>query len=93
MNQELLNKFMEHWKQFLMVEQGANGVMNPQIKPCNGFCGEYECKENQDNCKRTKSNIKNVEHTTQKPLRTSKEIIKSIENELIRGKEIIKKGY
>jgi len=19
---------------------------------CNGFCGEYECKENQSNCKR-----------------------------------------
>jgi hypothetical protein len=23
-------------------------------KPCNGFCGEYECKENQANCKRIK---------------------------------------
>jgi hypothetical protein len=21
-------------------------------KECNGFCGEYECKENQSNCKR-----------------------------------------
>jgi polyhydroxyalkanoate synthesis regulator phasin len=23
-------------------------------KECNGFCGEYECKENQANCKRIK---------------------------------------
>ena len=23
-------------------------------KSCNGFCGEYECKENQDICKRLK---------------------------------------
>jgi hypothetical protein len=23
-------------------------------KECNGFCGEYECKENQANCKRVK---------------------------------------
>ena len=23
-------------------------------KTCNGFCGEYECKENQANCKRIK---------------------------------------
>ena len=21
---------------------------------CNGFCGEYECKDNQNNCKRLK---------------------------------------
>jgi hypothetical protein len=26
----------------------------PQTKPCNGFCGEYECKENQANCSRLK---------------------------------------
>jgi hypothetical protein len=31
---------------------------NPKIRwwqsKCNGFCGEYECKENQANCKRIK---------------------------------------
>lgn len=31
MNEELLDKFMEHWKNFLMVEQGTNGVMNTQM--------------------------------------------------------------
>jgi len=30
MNQELLDKFMVAWKDFLMVEQGTNGVMNIQ---------------------------------------------------------------
>ena len=25
---------------------------------CNGFCGEYECKENQSNCKRKKAREK-----------------------------------
>ncbi len=31
MKQEILDKFMEHWKDFLMVEQGNNGIMNVQM--------------------------------------------------------------
>ena len=47
-----------------LLEEAANEiqVMQEYIKcvkwfteeSCNGFCGEYECKENQVNCKRIK---------------------------------------
>jgi len=29
-------------------------ISKKSSKTCNGFCGEYECKENQANCKRLK---------------------------------------
>ena len=48
MNQELLDKFMEHWKDFLMVEQGTNGVMNVQMVALHfyklGFTNAMEVK-------------------------------------------------
>ena len=28
--------------------------IKPEPKPCNGFCGEQECKENQKNCERAR---------------------------------------
>ena len=30
------------------------GLHQVLAKQCNGFCGKYECKENQTNCKRIK---------------------------------------
>ena len=42
----------------------------PQTKPCNGFCGEQECKENQDNCGRLQT----------KPLSIAIEVIKDFQN-------------
>jgi hypothetical protein len=38
----------------LIAEQEHN-LMLGETKPCNGFCGEYECKENQANCSRLKN--------------------------------------
>ena len=32
----------------------ARAILKKASFACNGFCGEYECKENQDNCKRLK---------------------------------------
>ena len=32
----------------------ARAILKKASKTCNGFCGEYECKENQANCKRIK---------------------------------------
>lgn len=36
------------------VRKLAARILNGLNTTCNGFCGEYECKENLDNCKRTK---------------------------------------
>ena len=36
---------------FLMV-QAFTAILRKTQSTCNGFCGEYECKENQDGCKR-----------------------------------------
>ena len=30
----------------------ARAIIRKAQSTCNGFCGEYECKENQDGCKR-----------------------------------------
>ena len=30
----------------------ARAILRKAQSTCNGFCGEYECKENQDGCKR-----------------------------------------
>ena len=35
-----------------LLEEAADALAS--LKYCNGFCGEYECKENQANCKRIK---------------------------------------
>lgn len=35
-----------------LLEEAADAIES--FKSCNGFCGEYECKENQANCKRIK---------------------------------------
>ncbi len=35
-----------------LLEEAANAIES--FNTCNGFCGEYECKENQANCKRIK---------------------------------------
>ena len=32
----------------------ARAILKKASETCNGFCGEHECKENQDNCKRIK---------------------------------------
>jgi hypothetical protein len=32
----------------------ARAILREAQSNCNGFCGEYECKENQANCKRLK---------------------------------------
>jgi hypothetical protein len=34
--------------------QFARAILKKASETCNGFCGEYECKENQANCKRIK---------------------------------------
>jgi len=39
---EALKHWQDTWRPFLKKHFGI----------CNGFCGEYECKENQSNCKR-----------------------------------------
>jgi hypothetical protein len=39
---EALKHWQDTWRPFLKKHFGI----------CNGFCGEYECKENQDVCKR-----------------------------------------
>ena len=33
----------------------CKAVLKESQEKCNGFCGEYECKENQSNCKRKAS--------------------------------------
>ena len=30
----------------------CKAILRQAQSSCNGFCGEYECKENQENCKR-----------------------------------------
>ena len=38
-----------------LLEEAANEIERLRVgHQCNGFCGEYECKENQDICKRLK---------------------------------------
>jgi hypothetical protein len=39
---EALKHWQDTWRPFLKKHFGV----------CNGFCGEHECKENQDVCKR-----------------------------------------
>jgi hypothetical protein len=34
----------------------ARAILRKAHERCNGFCGEYECKENQSNCKRKAQN-------------------------------------
>jgi hypothetical protein len=36
------------------LEQAEEFAKKRNYAYCNGFCGEYECKENQANCKRLK---------------------------------------
>ena len=36
------------------LEQAEEFAKKRNYANCNGFCGEYECKENQANCKRLK---------------------------------------
>ena len=43
---EALKYWQDTWRPFLKQHLG--------VESCNGFCGEQECKENQDNCKRIK---------------------------------------
>lgn len=33
-----------------LLDEAADRIT--ELERCNGFCGEYECKENQDGCKR-----------------------------------------
>jgi hypothetical protein len=50
----------EIWKLADMVLENsdvigfARAILREAQSNCNGFCGEYECKENQANCKRLK---------------------------------------
>ena len=48
MSDELLENFMVAWKDFLMVEQGTNGVMNVQMVALHfyklGFTNAMEVK-------------------------------------------------
>ena len=37
---------------WLQTNEFARAILRKAQDRCNGFCGEYECKENQSNCKR-----------------------------------------
>ena len=46
---DLWNQASSHPSEF------ARAILRKAQATCNGFCGEYECKENQSNCKRKAS--------------------------------------
>lgn len=54
---EIIEHLCEEFRQ-LDLPYGSKAYSNAQDylrkHQCNGFCGEYECKENQANCKRLK---------------------------------------
>jgi hypothetical protein len=48
---EIANKFKNlEWA----IVAFARAILREAQSNCNGFCGEYECKENQAHCKRLK---------------------------------------
>ena len=52
--------------------------INLEPKPCNGFCGEQECKENQKNCERARMARKLLGSGTPQTKELSDEEIKEV---------------
>lgn len=69
-------KRIEELEHCLIVEQEHNEML--QTKPCNGFCGEQECKENQKNCERARMARKLLGSGTPQTKPLSDEEIKQI---------------
>ena len=54
-HQDIQNKMQEEIDELRTAYRGLAtqlGKLRKAQSNCNGFCGAYECKENQNNCKR-----------------------------------------
>ena len=59
---------------FLVWNDEYQYRIKPEPKPCNGFCGEQECKENQKNCERARMAKKLLGSGTPQTKRLSDEV-------------------